>query len=86
MLHPYDESIVTWKKALQLSPDFLSAHVFLAACYSSMGRDAEAIAAVKEVLRINPKFSVESYAKKLTYKNEVDIKRVAAALRKAGLK
>jgi adenylate cyclase len=86
MTGQYDESIATWKKALQISPDFLSAHAFLAACYSSMGRDAEATAAAREVLNINPKFSIESYAKTLPYKDKTDVEREVAALRKAGLK
>jgi len=86
MTGQYDESIATSKKALQANPDFLFAHVFLAACYSSMGRDAEATAAAKEVLRINPKFTIESYAKTLPYKDKADIEREVAALRKAGLK
>jgi adenylate cyclase len=85
MTGQYDESIATWKKALKVSPNFLIAHRFLAACYSSMGRDAEASAAAKEVLRINPKFTIESYAKRLRYKDKVDIEREVAALRKAGL-
>jgi adenylate cyclase len=86
MTEQFDESIATWKKALQANPNFLLAHVFLAACYSSSGRDAKAAAAAKEVLRINPKFDVESYAKTLPYKNKTDIEREAEALRKAGLK
>ncbi len=61
------------------------AHVFLAACYSSMDRQAEAAAAAKEVLRINPRFSIESYAKRLPFKNKADIELNVAALRKAGL-
>jgi adenylate cyclase len=86
MTEQFDESIATWKKALQANPNFLLAHVFLAACYSSSRRDAEAAAAAKEVLRINPKFDVESYAKTLPYKNKTDIEREVEALRKAGLK
>ena len=50
-----------------------------------MGRDAEATAAAKEVLRINPKFTIESYAKTIPYKNKTDVERELAALRKAGL-
>jgi adenylate cyclase len=86
MMGMYDESIVTWKKAQQMNPDYLPIHTYLAACYSSMGHDVEATAESKEVLRINPKFSVDSYAKTLPYKNEADIEREVAALRKAGLK
>jgi tetratricopeptide (TPR) repeat protein len=85
MTGQYDEAIDTWKKALRISPNYLSAHAFLAACYSSLDRQAEAAAAAKEVLRINPKFSLESYAKRLPYKNKTDIERYLAALRKAGL-
>ena len=85
MTGQYDESIATWRKALKVSPNFLSAHIFLAACYSSMGRDSEASASAKEVLRINPKFTIESYAKRLTYMNKADMQREIAALQKAGL-
>jgi adenylate cyclase len=86
MTQQYDEAIATWKKALILRPNYLNAHTFLAACYSSLNRQAEAAAAAEEVLRINPKFSLESYAKRLPYKNKADIERYVAALRKAGLK
>ncbi len=86
MTEQYDEAIATWKKALNLSPNYSNAHAFLVACYSSGNRQAEAAAAAKEVLRINPKFSLESYAKRLPYKNKADIERYVAALRKAGLK
>jgi hypothetical protein len=50
-----------------MTPDFLPSHIHLAACYSSLGRDPEATAATKEVLRIDPEFSVESYAKTVLY-------------------
>jgi len=82
----YEKSITTWEKALHISPDYLPAHAFLAACYSSLNRQAEAAAEAEEVLRINPKFSLKFYAKTLPYKNKADIERYMAALRKAGLK
>jgi hypothetical protein len=46
---------------------------------------AEASDAAKEVLQINPKFTIESHAKRLTYKDKADIEREVAALQKAGL-
>ena len=85
MIGQLDESIATWKKALQKNPDYLPAHAFLAACYSLLDRHTEASAAAKEVMRINPKFRLASYAKTLPYKNKADIERYVAALRKAGL-
>ncbi len=82
----YDEAVVEFKKAQQINPDYLLAYAYLAACYSSLGRDAEATTSAKEVLRINPKFNIESYAKTLPYKDKADVEREVAALRKAGLK
>jgi adenylate cyclase len=85
MTGQYDESIAICKKALKVSPNFLAAHLYLAASYSSLDRNVDAIAAAKEVIRINPKFTIESYAKRLLYKNKADIDREVNALRKAGL-
>jgi adenylate cyclase len=86
MLGQYDEAVIALRKALQVKPDYLLAHIYLVECYSSGGRDAEANVAAKEVLRINPKFAIESYAKTLPYKEKADVEREVAALRQAGLK
>ncbi|MGD9040125.1 MAG: tetratricopeptide repeat protein [Desulfobacteraceae bacterium] len=85
MTGKYDEAIQIFKRILAIAPNYLPAHAFLAASYISLGRESEAIASAEEVLRINPKFCLESYAKTLPYKNKADIERYMAALRKAGL-
>jgi len=52
-----------------------------------MGREKEARAEVAEVLRINPKFSLDYYAKNvLSYKDQSQTDKVVNALHKAGLK
>ena len=51
-----------------------------------MGREKEARAEAAEVLRINPKFSVDTYAKRVTYKDQSENDKAVDALRKAGLK
>jgi adenylate cyclase len=81
----YDESIKIWKKILSKWPDNINAYVFLAACYSSTGRAEEAAAAVKEVLRINPEYSVKAQAKLLRFKNKADLEKFNAAKLRAGL-
>ncbi|MFC1830239.1 tetratricopeptide repeat protein, partial [Thermodesulfobacteriota bacterium] len=85
MTGQYDDAILTFKKAIAVSPNYLPAHAFIAASNSLLGNETEANAAAEQVLRINPKFSLESYAKTLPYKNKTDIERYTAALRKAGL-
>jgi adenylate cyclase len=86
MTGQFDESITAVKKALNVNPNYFPALPLLAACYSSLDRHAEAAAAADEVLRINPKFTLEAYAKIMGYKNKADKDRYIAALRKAGLK
>ena len=67
-------------------PEQAIAHYGLTATYSLTGHDAEARAQAKEVLRVQPKFSVERYAKRLPYKDGSEIERLMQALRKAGPK
>jgi adenylate cyclase len=84
----FEEAVSAYKKAIQLAPDDISSHMHLAATYSMMGREKEARAEAAEVLRINPKFSVDSYAKTRAYlfKDQSEADKVVNALHKAGLK
>ena len=79
------EAIAACDKGLKRQPDNLNSHVIMAAVYGSCGREKEARKAATEVLRINPKFTVESYARILPYKNQSDKDRTIQGLRKAGL-
>ena len=86
MMGQYQEAITQYKKALRIAPNNIMAHLGLAATYISLSQDEEGRAEAKEVLRLNPKFSLESYAKTMTNKNQARIDRFIDALRKAGLK
>ena len=82
----FEEAVSAFRKTLQRAPDNIIAHIALATTYSMMGREEEAHAEAAEVLRINPKFSVDSYAKRLTFKDQSVTDKFIDALRKAGLK
>jgi adenylate cyclase len=82
----YEEAITWGEKSVRQWPNSLYAHLILTVIYNSLGRDEEARTEAAEVLRINPKFSVEKWAKRLTYKNQADNDFLISALRKAGLK
>ncbi|MCJ7784032.1 MAG: tetratricopeptide repeat protein, partial [Desulfobacterales bacterium] len=82
----FEEAVSAYKKALQRAPDNIPAHLGLTATYSMMGREKEARAEAEEVLRINPKYSVDSWAKTTALKDQSEIDRIADALHKAGLK
>ncbi len=82
----FEEAISAYKKAIQIGHDRVDVHLNLAATYSLMGLEKEARAEAEEVLGRNPKFSVDSAAKKLPYKEQSEIDKIVNALRKAGLK
>jgi len=81
----YEEAITVLKKVLHYQPDFFAAHVRLAACYAALGREEEAHAEAAEALRLNPKFSVKGYAKRMQIGDKAVKERYFDALRKAGL-
>ena len=82
----YKEAIETGKEALRHVPNNINIYLQLTATYSMMGHEEEARAAAAEVMKINPKFSLEWYAKTIYFKNQNDIDKTIDALRKAGLK
>lgn len=81
----YNKAITAYKKALTINPDHFSAWTGITAAYMLSGQEAKAGTAVKEVLRIQPEFSLEQYRKSLLHKDQADIRRFIEALRKAGL-
>jgi adenylate cyclase len=86
VLGRYAEAIASYKKAISIEPANLIAHVVLTIAYALDGRDMEAHAEAEEVLRMDPKFSVERYAKTLTFMNPASRDLSVEALCKAGLK
>ena len=81
----YEEAIIWGEKAVRRNPNDFLAHLFLTQIYSMSGRQEEARAQSAEVLRINPKFTLEKWEKRVRLKNQEDKERTMSALRKAGL-
>jgi len=81
----YEEAIKWCAKAVHHEPDDLLARILITVVYSLSGRDEEARAEAAEVLRIQPKFSVKGFEKRLTYKRKEDTEKFLNALRKAGI-
>jgi adenylate cyclase len=82
----YEEAIKAGKEATRVEPNNFTVRAFLTVAYSLYGRQEEARIEAAEVLRINPKFLVDSWAKTMPFKNEADKEMTIGALRKAGLK
>jgi len=82
----YDKAITWCEKAVLLEPDDLLARTMMTVVYSLSGQDDKARDEADEVLRIQPKFTLDIFKKKLTYKRDVDRELFLSSLRKAGLK
>jgi tetratricopeptide (TPR) repeat protein len=82
----YEEAITAFKRVLSRNSNFFPAHVNLLVAYSESGQEAEARAEAAEILRISPNLSLEGVRQRLPYKDQTDLERILAALRKAGLK
>jgi adenylate cyclase len=81
----FEDAIPLCEKAVRQEPDSLLARMMMTAVYSLSGRDEQARAEAAELLRIQPKFSLKKFEKRLTYKKKTDREKLLGALRKAGL-
>jgi adenylate cyclase len=81
-----EEALAPLQRYLSRYPHHLFPHLTLAVVYSELGQDAEAQAEAVEVLRLNPKFSLEVHKERMPVKDPAMLERHIAALRRAGLK
>lgn len=81
----YEEALVWSEKAVKQEPENTIARANLSSIYYLSGRAEDAHLQAKEVLKLNPKFSVKKLEKALPYKNPEVKKQYIDALRNAGL-
>jgi len=81
----YPEAVGLLKRRILRNPNTDASRALLAACYGQMGLIDEAREAWRELLRVNPGYSIEQRRKVLPYKNPADFERFVEGLRKAGL-
>ncbi len=81
----YEEAIAVGKEATRVEPNNFTVRAFLTVAYSLHGLEKEARIEAAEVLRINPTFRVDSWAKTIPFKSEAGRELTISALRNAGL-
>ena len=86
MLGNYQEAVKVYKKAINIEPDDIYAHLNLTATYFLKGEHENAYEEVNEVLRIDPNFLLNMVIERWPFKNKNEKEKLIDALRKAGLK
>jgi tetratricopeptide (TPR) repeat protein len=83
------EALATYKRVFERSPshaDKFNARLILAILYVESGQEENARAEAEEILKLVPNFSVEVWGQRTPNKDQAQIERDMATLRKAGLK
>ncbi|TNF50585.1 adenylate/guanylate cyclase domain-containing protein [bacterium] len=81
----YDEAASAAEEALQLDKDNLEALLVLTAAKVALGSLNEADLSANEVMRVEPGFSLDSYAESQPYKDPGATEKITEMLKKAGL-
>ena len=79
------EALAVCDRGLRRERDSLNSHVIRAVIYGACGREEDARKEGAEVLRIHPKFTVESYSRILPYKYQTNRDLTRQGMRRAGL-
>ena len=83
----YEEAIAAQQRAIALAPKLIWYHVFLVDAYVAAGMEGQATTKAREILQMDPSFSVDAFLKPFHwYRDPSILKSYAANLRKAGLK
>ncbi|MDJ0624278.1 MAG: tetratricopeptide repeat protein, partial [Desulfocapsaceae bacterium] len=85
LIGQHDKAIETLIKAVERTPNDIYPHPRLVMIYSDLGRLQEARKQAAEVLRVNPEFTVEGWAKANPFKDPAIVDYRKELLRKAGL-
>ena len=83
----YQKAIGVCKRAKDSRPQDFFVQLCLASAYSAAGHEKEAHAVASEILKMNPKFSLEWFSKGVgrRFKKQADIELYISSLRKAGI-
>jgi len=86
LLRQYSQALPLMRECASRAPNSRVAHVFLAATHAQLGNIEQARAEAAEVLRIEPKYTIEgTQARTTPFKRREDAEHFFDGLRKAGL-
>jgi len=81
----YEEAIAAFERARKRNPKASQPFVWLALTYADMGQMEQARAMAREVLKVDPSFSVKSFVGRMDFKDRAKPQHALATLRQLGL-
>jgi adenylate cyclase len=85
ILKRYGDAVHWFREAASRLPSLECSHVLLAGAYAQSGQLEAARGEAAEVLRINPRYTIEGEKRLAIYRNPEDVEHYLDGLRKAGL-
>lgn len=81
----YSRCIEVAERGIALDPNYVGLHVSRTGCYAALGRLEEAKTAAAEILRTNPRFTLNAFKSYAPFSSEHDRERRVKFLRVAGV-
>ncbi len=85
LLGRLEEAMNIYQDAIAATPGYVPPHIGLTLCYAEMGREQNAREQARELLKLEPSFSIAHYLSTPGYKDDTLTEHSAHALRQAGL-
>jgi tetratricopeptide (TPR) repeat protein len=86
LLHRNESAVGILQEAIRRNPENHPAlHIGLASTLGELGQDEDAKRTAAVILRLEPDFSIQKYARRLAYRDPTELTRFEDGLRKAGL-
>jgi tetratricopeptide (TPR) repeat protein len=86
LLHRNESAVGVLQEAIRRNPENHPAlHIGLASTLGELGQDEDAKRTAAVILRLEPDFSIQKYARRLAYRDPTELTRFEDGLRKAGL-
>ena len=66
-LETWEDALTSFKKAVELKPDYAAAYLGLGIAYTMLGRNSDAVEICRKAIRIKPGYAQAHYALGLNY-------------------
>lgn len=81
----YEKAVLVGRRSVRANPDFTNGYKPLLAALGHLGETEEASRLLRELLRREPEFSIQRFARRYPFRREEDREQYISGLRKAGV-